>query len=107
MKLKQRVIDITALEWKGHEENVDCSAMVARYDLSGEKYQVIGYETALDCCGKMLQEHGYLNGVSLLEEGQVICPGMYLIVEVNLNNGNIERVRAMRESDIWKEYERP
>lgn len=105
MKLQQRVIDITALEWKGHDESPDLACFVKKYDLSGEKYLVLGYESILYCCGKQLQEHGLLKTPIPLHGG-VVCPGIWIVTEVNLQTSVLERVRAMTMDDIDKEYQR-
>lgn len=105
MKLKPQPVEITALEWKGHEENPELACFVARYDLSKEKYPVIGYETVLQCCGKMFGEHGRLKNIPLGQHG-VVCPGQWIVTTVNLRTSVLESVRAMPWIDIERGYER-
>jgi hypothetical protein len=104
MKLRPRPIDITALQWNGHDENPELACFVQKYDLSGEKYLVLGYESILFCCGRQLQEHGMVKSPVPLGGG-VVCPGMWIVTEVNLRTSVLERVRAMTMDDIKKEFE--
>lgn len=106
MKLKPKPIDVTAIQWNGHDdEPKGMRALVRKYDLSREKYYSIGYETTLYCCGKKLGEHGHTRSADP-SNSQVVCPGMWIVTEVDLETSVLERVRAMTYDQMMKEYRR-
>lgn len=104
MKLKPKPIDITAIQWNGHDDQPKgMRALVRRYDLSREQYPTLGYESVLFCCDKTLGEHGYTRPIDP-SNSQVVCPGMWIVTEVNLQTSVLERVRAMTYEAMQKEY---
>lgn len=91
----RRTIYAEAVGWNKHGDHAD----VRKYDLSGDRYHTIGMETVLQCCGRILDDHGWIGSGA---EAMVVCPGKMILTEFN-DDSKPARYRVMTAQEVYEE----